>query len=715
MNRRILPFLILFFLTSLGADAQNQANRWYFGNLAGLDFSSGCAVPVFDGALVSFEGCASYSDEFGQHLFYTNGGGRDPDISPPAGTIWNRNHEVLYDMSFTEGGGFSARQSSLFVPNPVDPDRLYYLFTMEEFEFDAGGSVPGQPEGRGLSYFEIDRTLNGGLGGVTQADVRVEVPLFEHLGGTQHANGKDYWIFVLDWQPINPPQLDRLGVLLVDETGVSDITWYPLTSGEGYGGDIKVAPNGEHILLFTNDANLSILPFDNSTGEVLIEQETLVPVDDDIFVWSYSFSPNSQYIYFRASVAPNLDGEIYRLEMNAPDIGASLELIGACNSGSNPGQMQLGPDGNIYFIDSELGFYNSQLSRILCPNSATPSLELSFAEFPPGPTFLPGYGLPNFMDHIFESYQEGGIIDIGPDTLLICDGETYEIGSETCEGNYLWNTGETTPFITVSEPGIYVLTADLLCGTASDSIVILGSGAGSISIEGPSTICDGEPIELVAIPLGPTGGGGWLDNPGSNTLTVGSAGLYEYQFTDVCGASASITWEVTEEVTPQISLVPDQEQPFCEDEPLGLSATLNATVPLSWSTGSADPQISVEEDGTYFVTAENECGIASDTLVVAFTLCDCLLELPTAFSPNQDGVNDRFGLIEDCTLINDYRLLIFNRWGELVFESTDPAQKWDGSFQGASCPSEVYVWKMFLFLEGEEEGFTTSGELTLLR
>ncbi|HAD11482.1 MAG TPA: hypothetical protein DCF33_03490, partial [Saprospirales bacterium] len=93
------------------------------------------------------------------------------------------------------GGGFSSAQSAVIVPKPGVPNH-YLLFTMEEVEFDVGGSVPGQPLGRGLSYFEIDMLLNAGLGGVVSYSGQILVPSYEGLCAIRHTNGTDYWILV---------------------------------------------------------------------------------------------------------------------------------------------------------------------------------------------------------------------------------------------------------------------------------------------------------------------------------------------------------------------------------------------------------------------------------------------------------------------------------------------------------------------------------------
>ncbi|MEL7533531.1 MAG: gliding motility-associated C-terminal domain-containing protein, partial [Bacteroidota bacterium] len=71
--------------------------------------------------------------------------------------------------------------------------------------------------------------------------------------------------------------------------------------------------------------------------------------------------------------------------------------------------------------------------------------------------------------------------------------------------------------------------------------------------------------------------------------------------------------------------------------------------------------------------------------------CNCPLFFPSAFSPNQDGLNESFGGIGDCQAL-DYDLQIFNRWGILMYSSREKDASWDGSFSGRVCPEGVYVW-----------------------
>ncbi|MBR9923320.1 MAG: gliding motility-associated C-terminal domain-containing protein [Bacteroidetes bacterium] len=712
---RISALFICLLVLTQSLAAQKQANRWYFCEQAGLDFTSGEPVQLFDGQLISFEGCVSWSDDWGNHLFYSNGGGRDPDQAGgyPAGTIWNRDHDVMYDMSYTEGGGWSAHQSSLVVPNPADPDHLYYLFTMEEIEYDAGGSVPGQAFGRGLSYFEIDMELNAGLGGVSIADERVHVPLYEALSGTIHGNGCDYWVLVADWANQDPDSLNRFGTLQVTQGGVSDISWQQMPADEALGSQLKISPDGKWII-----CGLRLFEFDNNTGEIT-PTGLYFGFPAGTIGWASSFSPNSRYIYYRIGSFSGGAGEIVRFDLEASDILASQESIGLFPSDNGAGQMQIGPDGNIYFIDTQDFGSGPRLSVIRCPNSETPSLQAQIFTFP-GNLFINSYGLPNFMDHIFKSDQPG-ILDIGPDTLYICAGNTYQIGGETAEGGYLWNSGEEQPYLTINEPGTYILTAAHNCGMVSDTLVALDPQTPNFSIVGPDQICPGESIELEVIGLECYQTGIWSTDETGPVIQVNQSGVYSYGVENNCGDTTFVEWEVAQTDLPSVEVMAQTLPPYCEGDQVLLFAEAENETELLWSVNETSYEILVEESGLYAVEVTNACGAASDSLLLEFEFCpeaesdSCQLELPTAFSPNQDGLNDFFGLVQECTTLLDFRIEIYSRWGQLVFESDDPLQKWNGQYKGAPGPEDVYVWKMYVFLEDDEEGHTFSGEVVLLR
>lgn len=98
--------------------------------------------------------------------------------------------------------------------------------------------------------------------------------------------------------------------------------------------------------------------------------------------------------------------------------------------------------------------------------------------------------------------------------------------------------------------------------------------------------------------------------------------------------------------------------------------------------------------------------------------CPCDGFIPNAFTPNGDGMNDVLGMfpIEDACEpldVDEFRLVIFNRWGQKVFESSDVQARWNGTYKGEDCPSEVYLVNCTYLLD--EVPKTINQDVTLIR
>ena len=172
---RYIVCISIAFFSNADTYAQKEANVWHFGFGYSLDFNSGSAVQTFGSAMNTPGASSSLCDSLGNLLFYTNGGGNIPSFGGDPGHIWNKNNGVMYDMQGLEGGGNDAKESSVIIPAPGEPN-FYYLFTVEQtgHYIDATPAIlAAQPYGRGFRYFKIDMNLNGGLGGVTQANVQL--------------------------------------------------------------------------------------------------------------------------------------------------------------------------------------------------------------------------------------------------------------------------------------------------------------------------------------------------------------------------------------------------------------------------------------------------------------------------------------------------------------------------------------------------------------
>ena len=109
-----------------------------------------------------------------------------------------------------------------------------------------------------------------------------------------------------------------------------------------------------------------------------------------------------------------------------------------------------------------------------------------------------------------------------------------------------------------------------------------------------------------------------------------------------------------------------------------------------WQDGTIQNRMTITQPGLYSVVVTNACGNAKDEIVVNKEgICD--IYFSSAFTPNNDGINDLFKILGAHNLTY-YHLLIYNRWGEKVFESSDYTRGWDGKSKGQSLQSGVYVW-----------------------
>ena len=113
-----------------------------------------------------------------------------------------------------------------------------------------------------------------------------------------------------------------------------------------------------------------------------------------------------------------------------------------------------------------------------------------------------------------------------------------------------------------------------------------------------------------------------------------------------------------------------------------------------WSNGSSDNRFSIAAEGVYTVTISSPPCAATLTYDVKTEaeLCDkakCPFEIPNVFSPNSDGINDYLTVTNPCGNL-DFTLSIFNRWGQVVFQSNKTLARWDGYVEGSPAAEGTY-------------------------
>ncbi|HRO45953.1 gliding motility-associated C-terminal domain-containing protein [Agriterribacter sp.] len=204
----------------------------------------------------------------------------------------------------------------------------------------------------------------------------------------------------------------------------------------------------------------------------------------------------------------------------------------------------------------------------------------------------------------------------------------------------------------------------------------------------------------------------WQDSSNAATLTINSTGLYWVRVTNIFSCEATDTIMVLDIIEPPTGFLRKTDS-VCSYKSLELAPSGSYTS-YQWSTGQATKNIQVQTPGTYWltVTDANRC-IGVDTTIVFAKQCMFGVYVPTAFTPDNNGKNDKFKPIVYGKTVH-YHLLVYNRWGSLVFQTTDPEKGWDGTIGGVSQNTGLFVWVCSYQLEGAEPG-TEKGTVLLIR
>jgi len=121
---------------------------------------------------------------------------------------------------------------------------------------------------------------------------------------------------------------------------------------------------------------------------------------------------------------------------------------------------------------------------------------------------------------------------------------------------------------------------------------------------------------------------------------------------------------------------------LCTGQQMVLAPDLNTSASLLWQDGSTGPNFTVTTEGPYSLQATNRCGNYYDEVTIAAGLCN--IEMPSAFSPNGDGINEVFK-IKYPFPVQQFSMTIYNRFGEKVFETTNIGEGWDGKWKGQAA------------------------------
>ncbi|HHM20681.1 MAG TPA: gliding motility-associated C-terminal domain-containing protein [Bacteroidetes bacterium] len=290
------------------------------------------------------------------------------------------------------------------------------------------------------------------------------------------------------------------------------------------------------------------------------------------------------------------------------------------------------------------------------------------------------------VEYLFETP-----VGLGTDTTL-CQGDSLLLAPDIAGADYQWQDGSSDSIFWVKIPGRYWVRVVKDGCEQRDSIEV-----DFVSIPPPfppaAFLCQGEQLLLDASQ--PQASYLWHDGSVAPQYTINGPGLYWVR-TTIGGCRSTDTVMVDFQPGPDSIFTSDY---ICEGQGIWFDASFPGASYL-WNNGSTLPRLKAVTPGPYSVEVTvNGCLFKEATLLRA---CEECLYIPNIFSPNGDGINDVFRTFPACDL-TDYHQRIFDRWGNIVFESFSPNQHWDGNFNGQKANPGTYIYFIEYLLHNNQQ------------
>lgn len=586
----------------------HQSNHWVLGNNVIIEFDSAnpkTQTPITPTNNFNFPaGSASISGPDGKILFYTNGQ-----------VLYNKlDNEITNDLA----GDPSASQNSLFVPKPGS-NRYIYLFTIGNKE---------------LRYSIIDKFSINGTGGITQKNILLHSNVDEKLTGIETQDKKGIWIIT------HLSNSNTFASFRITSNQLSSAVYSSVgkitNNSAGY---MKVSTNKRY--LATAGEFTEVFEFNESNGKVSN------PVDLNVEgTYGLEFSQNGSKLFVSTldktkSTSGNIlnGGSIISVDLEKRDLSNGNKIYPKdtiyrtdINNPTTIGALQIGRDGNIYFVKD--GADENCLGKIVNPGGNMVVEYNSSLCLPSGNT---NRGLPNFIQHYF-----GNRSIISYSVRNKCFGDSTIFSASTifddkpyAKVRYQWNLGEPANVnnnfniplaqIIYSDTGKYkvILKIDFSCGseTKNQNIKILPYPELKIK---DTVLCNSKVIPLFS--------GGNAQYPRNDlkfswkkdetiidtnqTYLPKDTGTYSISVTLFRTCTSTDTFGVSYASYPEVNLGTDTN--LCMGKQHVLKAPLFTNAIYEWSTGETIPEISINSSGTYAVAATYGKCISRDTIVAVF-------------------------------------------------------------------------------------------------
>ena len=303
------------------------------------------------------------------------------------------------------------------------------------------------------------------------------------------------------------------------------------------------------------------------------------------------------------------------------------------------------------------------------------------------------------------------VVNLGNDTAL-CPHDTLYLNVSTLYASYMWQDSSAFSAYKVTKQGIYwvKVSIDSSC-FASDTINVIYNSNPVVNLGNDTILCYGQETKLDALQASATYL--WQDGSTSHDYII-KPPYSPYVFWVKVTINNCTSTDSIEVHSIPLPIIPLGNIILCPGQSILLDVT-TPNVSYLWQDSTVKPTYIISHEGLYWIklTDSNNCS-STDTIELSYQNCNIPIYIPNTFTPNGDGINDLFK-IESTYLIYDFRLMIYSRWKDIVFESTDINIGWDGSYKGKIVPQGLYIYLLTGIIKNTGEQIKRTGSVTVLR
>ncbi|MCB9245924.1 MAG: gliding motility-associated C-terminal domain-containing protein [Flavobacteriales bacterium] len=279
-----------------------------------------------------------------------------------------------------------------------------------------------------------------------------------------------------------------------------------------------------------------------------------------------------------------------------------------------------------------------------------------------------------------------------PNDSSYCGNVNVNLNAEITdnEAQYIWQDGSTQPAYSVKQAGKYRVEIRNRCGVARDSVSYTVINTPFLDLDPEYVYCGS--VQPLTLNVGTPNNEEvyvWSSGAVSNEEQFSSAGKHWVRISNKC-ATRSDTFNIRVSAYPIVDLGPDTI--LCGNFNLKLDAGNPGATYLWEPYGQQTQTIDAREQIIYTVRVTNADGCSSSDVFEIGSGCISTYYVPNAISPNNDQLNDVF--VPELVNYESYELQIFNRWGELLYQSNEATEGWNGHYKGERVPQGVYFYKM---------------------